>query len=133
TNAYTEMARFTAIPNYNGNVNKCWNTPAVCDGRVYVRSTAYVACYDFSVPDLKLDLPQSITADQLRLVVRTVDGTPLNSNRLAGLEVRAATDLSQPVTQWMKLPNSLVLTDGVVHIDHVTAAPRQYFIASESP
>ena len=44
--AYTEVARLAAIPNYNPNTNKCWNSPAVCDGRVYVRSTALAACFE---------------------------------------------------------------------------------------
>jgi outer membrane protein assembly factor BamB len=50
-NAYTEMGRFLAIPGYNGDNNKCWTAPAVADGRVYVRSTAWGACFDLSVPD----------------------------------------------------------------------------------
>jgi outer membrane protein assembly factor BamB len=131
TNAYTEVARFTAIPNYNGSTNKCWNTPAVCDGRIYVRSTAYAACFDFSVPDLKLDVPQVVANGELQLTVRTVNGTPLNSNRLASLEVRAATNVLQPVAQWTKLTNSLTLTGGVVRIDNVEAGTQRYFIASE--
>jgi outer membrane protein assembly factor BamB len=131
TNAYAEIARFTAIPNYNGNTNKCWNTPAICDGRVYVRSTAYAACFDLSVPDLKLDVPEPGAPGELRLTVRTVNGTPISSNRLAGLEVRGATRLSQPVVQWDKLTNSLTLTDGVVRIDSVAAGGQHYFIASE--
>src|SRR6185503_17939548 len=48
TNAYTELARFTAIPGYHDFTNKCWNAPAVSDGRLFVRSTAFVACFDLS-------------------------------------------------------------------------------------
>src|SRR5204863_3915285 len=58
TNAYTELARFTAIPNYSDPTNKCWNAPAVSDGHVYVRSTAFVANFDLSVPALKFDPPR---------------------------------------------------------------------------
>jgi outer membrane protein assembly factor BamB len=133
TNAYTEVGRFLAIPNYSDPTNKCWNSPAVADGRVYIRSTSYAACFDLSVPGLKLDLPQPIAADKLQLTVRTVNGTPLDSNRLAVLELRASADFTQSVTQWTRLTNSLVLSNGVVRIDNVDSAtePRRYFILSE--
>ena len=133
TNAYTEVARFLAIPNYDDFTNKCWNTPAVCDGRVYVRSTACGACFDFSVPDLKLDPPQPLAAGELRLTVRTANGAPVDSNRLAGMEVRATTDIVQALTQWTQLTNRLVLTGGVVRIDSVNSGtqPRKFFIVSE--
>src|SRR5262249_743052 len=48
--AYTELGRFQAIPNYYGDPNKCWNSPAIADGRVYIRSPSYGACYDLSLP-----------------------------------------------------------------------------------
>jgi len=133
TNAYTELGRCLAIPNYHGTTNKCWNVPAVSDGRVYVRSTAYAACFDFSVPDLKLDPPQVVAADKLQLTVRTVNGTPVDSNRLPGLEVRATTNLAHTLAQWDSLTNSLVLTNGKVRIDDVDARaqPRRFFIISE--
>src|SRR5712664_500186 len=133
TNAHTEVARFLAIPYYDDFTNKCWNTPAVGDGRVYVRSTAWGACFDFSMPDLKLDPPQPLAAGELRLTVRTVNGAPLDSNRLAGMEVLATTEIVQALTQWTQLTNRLVLTDGVVRIDSVNSGtqPRKFFIVSE--
>ncbi len=133
TNAYTEVARFLAIPNYDDFTNKCWNTPAVCDGRVYVRSTACGACFDFSMPDVKLDPPQPLATGGLRLTVRTVNGAPLDANRLAGMEVLATTNIVEALTQWTQLTNRLVLTDGVVRIDSVNSGtqPRRFFIVSE--
>src|SRR5207249_3373082 len=86
TNAYTEVARFLAITNYSGGGNKCWNALAVCDGKVYVRSTAYAAAFDLSVPDLKLDPPKPESINKFQLTIRTIDGTPVNSNRLTGME-----------------------------------------------
>ncbi len=94
TNAYTEVARFLAMPDYNPDNNKCWNAPAVADGKVYMRSTAAAAAFDLSLPDLKLDSPQPGPPNQLLLTVRTVNGTPVNSNRIPGLEVRASTNLA---------------------------------------
>lgn len=40
--AYTELARGKVLD------GKCWTTPAVSNGRVYVRSTKEAACYDLS-------------------------------------------------------------------------------------
>ena len=132
TNAYTEVARCAVITNYSSSNNRCWNVPAVADGRVYARSTGYGACFDFSVPDLKLDSPQSVPPSTLQLVVRTVNGTPINSNRLAGMEVRATTNTLLSLTQWTKLTNTLVLTNGVVRLTNVPTDPlRRYFIVSE--
>jgi outer membrane protein assembly factor BamB len=37
---YTELARFQAVG------GKCWSTPSISDGRIYVRSTTEGACYD---------------------------------------------------------------------------------------
>jgi hypothetical protein len=128
------VARFLAIPAYHSYSNKCWNTFAVSDGRVYVRSTAYVACFDLSMPDLRLD-PAFVPAigGTLQLTIRTGNGTPLDSNRLAGMEVLTTTSIERALPQWFRLTNRLVLTDGVVRIDNVDAAtqPQRFFIVSE--
>lgn len=131
-NAYTEIARFQAMPGYQPDNNKCWNAPAVAEGKVYVRSTAAAAAFDLSQPDLKLDAPQPGPPNQLLLTVRTVNGTPVNSNRLPDLEVRASTNLALLPTQWTKLTNALTLTNGSVRLTNVDAsAPARYFIVRE--
>jgi hypothetical protein len=132
TNAYTEVARFLAMPDYNDATNKCWNAPALAEGRLYVRSTANVAAFDLSLPNLRLDSPQPIPPDRLQLTVRTVNGTPVDSNRLPSLEVRAGTDLALSPAQWTKLTNVLTLTNGVVRVTNVDAAPSpRFFIVTE--
>jgi outer membrane protein assembly factor BamB len=40
--AYKEVARFKAL------AGKCWSTPALCNGRLYVRSTKEGACFDLA-------------------------------------------------------------------------------------
>jgi outer membrane protein assembly factor BamB len=42
TEAYKEQARFKAV------TGKCWSTPAVADGRLYVRSTKEAACFELA-------------------------------------------------------------------------------------
>lgn len=39
---YTELGRFKAVQ------GKCWSTPALVDGKLYVRSTREGACYDLA-------------------------------------------------------------------------------------
>jgi outer membrane protein assembly factor BamB len=133
TNAYTELGRFLAIPNYSDPTNKCWNSPAVSDGRVFVRSTAFAACYDLSVPALKLDAPEFVAPDTLRLTVRTVNGSAVDSNRVGSIEVRAATNVAQPAAEWSPLTNSLMLTNGVLRMDNVDASmqPWRFFNVNE--
>jgi hypothetical protein len=134
--AYTELGRFQAIPGYFGDTNKCWNSPAVADGRVYVRSTAFGACYDLSMPTpaspLKLEAffwPQS---NNLQLTLRTVDETPIDLNRLAHLELRASTDSALALPLWSTITNSMVLTNGQVQINDLQIiSPQQFFIGNE--
>jgi hypothetical protein len=135
TNAYTELARFQAIPDYHSDTNKCWNAPAVSNGKVYVRSTSYAAAFDLSVPSLpplSLDTPVPVPNKQIELTVRTTDGSPLNSNRVAGMEVRASTNLALPLSTWPKLTNAMLLTNGVGRVLNVDGQPQnRYFIVNE--
>jgi len=132
-NAYTELGRFQAIPDYHQDTNKCWNSPAIADGRVYVRSTSFLACYDLSIPDLKLDPPQLASANKFLLTARTDNGSPIDSNRFAAIEFRTSTNPALPLTQWTKLTNALVLTNGAVRATNVdgTGFNRRFFIVSE--
>jgi outer membrane protein assembly factor BamB len=130
--AYTEIGRFQAIQDCDATTNKCWNAPAVADGRVYVRSTAYAAAFDLSVADLEFAPPQLTPAHQIQLTVRTTDGTPVGSNRLSSMDVCASTNLSAPPASWEALTNALLPTNGVVRITDVEAAsPQRYFIVRE--
>jgi outer membrane protein assembly factor BamB len=132
-NAYTELGRFQAIPDYFGDTNKCWNSPAFADGRVYVRSTSFLACYDLSMPNLKLERPQLAGANKFQLTARTENGSPIDSNRFAGIEFRTSTNPALPLTQWTMLTNNLVLTNGAVRATNVdgTGFSRRFFIVSE--
>ena len=132
TNAYTEVARFVAIPRHNGTTNKCWNVPAVADGRVILRSTAFAACFDFSLPDLQVAKPQFVGGQVLRFVVGATNGTAVSSNRLAQVEVRSSSSLDLPLTAWTVLTNKPRLTNGVIEINTATTNTGvRYFIVSE--
>jgi outer membrane protein assembly factor BamB len=131
--AYTELARFTAIPNYFGDTNKCWNGPAVSDGRLFVRSTAYVAAFDLLVPALVMDGPEFVAPDKFALSIRTANGTPLASNRFASLEVHSSPDPAQALPEWTPLASPAVLTGGIVRVGPVptNGQPQRFFRASE--
>jgi hypothetical protein len=136
TNAYVELGRFQAIPDYHSDRNKCWNMFAVSDGQVYVRSSAYAARYNLAVPvapPLKLDSPEFTSGNTLQLTVRTMTGTGVDSNRLNTLEVRASTNAMLPPAQWSKLTNALVLTNGIVQVTNVDAAASQRFFIITEP
>jgi outer membrane protein assembly factor BamB len=134
TNAYTELARFTAIPAYHDFSNKCWNVPAFSDGRLFVRSTAYVALFDLSIPSLKLDLPSILANQALNVSIRTVSGAPVASNRLAGIELWSSTNLAFGLTQWNRITNPLVLGNGVVRATNLNAGGAgKFFIVNETP
>ena len=132
TNAYVELARFQAIPNIDVFRNKCWNALALSDGQLYVRSTAYAARFDLSVPDLQLDAPNPGPAGKLNLTIRTATGTPLDANRLTSMNVLTATNAALPRADWTKLTNTAVLSNGVATLTNVDATPpRRFFRVSE--
>ncbi len=125
---YVELGRFQAV------TGKCWNCPAVCDGRVYVRSTSQAACYDLSISELRLSCSGLVKGTGLEMTVSTANGRPLDSNRLARIQVLATKDLDAPVGQWTKLTNELVLTNGWVRVAPVdtSAAGQQFFRVAET-
>jgi hypothetical protein len=133
TNSYVELGRFQAILNYFPDNNKCWNAPALSDGKIFVRSSSFVAAFDLSVPALKLEPPQFVGTDRLALTIRTVSGAPLASNRIATMEVLAGTNPVASFAQWAKLTNGLALTNGRVRMDNVDSSgqARRYFIVRE--
>jgi hypothetical protein len=81
---------------------------------------------------LKLDPPQFATRTRVSLVIRTVTGAPISSNRVANLEVRATTDTGLAPALWPKLNTVPVLANGVVRVTNVSdPVPQQFFIVSE--
>ena len=130
---YTELARFQAFSFTAGTPGKCWSTPAVADGRVYLRSTREGLALDLSVSPLKLLPPQRMAGNRLQLWIGTVNGSAIDTNRLAKMEVRSTTNLTASVASWPKLTNSLVLTSGQVRVDNVDTGPTRYYLATEQP
>lgn len=129
--AYVEVARFHAFLNYNVDNNKCWNVPAVCDGRIYARSTAEALCLDVAVPALTLLTPQVLPGNRLQLRIATESGAPLDANRLGGLRVNWTTNLGVPPGNWAQLTNSPALVNGQATLDIPVADTAAFYMATE--
>ena len=137
--AYLELARYQAFQFSAAAPGKCWNGPAFSNGRIYARSTQGGVSLDVSVParpPLKLLSPQFLNSTQLQLMVSTADGTPIDSNRLSNIEVRATNTLGISPSLWPKLTNPLVLTtNGLALLTNTIQAGQsnQVFITAEPP
>jgi outer membrane protein assembly factor BamB len=127
--AYTEITRFTAVS------GKCWNVPAVSNGRVYVRSTTQAAAYDVSLkapPKLRFSPGLAAAGTGFQLVIGNDDASPLDASRAANIDVLAATNLA---TGWFLLTNSLTWTNGQFRmLDPAdTNVSQRFYKAQERP
>ena len=77
--------------------------------------------------------PQLLPGNRLRLWIGTATGSLIDSNRLARMEVRYATNLATSLTNWLPLPDALTLTNGLVWVDTALAGPGAYYIARDLP
>jgi hypothetical protein len=133
------LTRYQAFQFSAAAPGKCWNSPTFSNGRIYARSTEGAISLDVSVPvrpALKLLSPQFLNSTQLQLTVSTVNGTPIDSNRLSNIEVRAANTLGASPALWPKLTNPLVLTtNGLALLTNTIPGGQsgQVFITVEPP
>jgi outer membrane protein assembly factor BamB len=130
--AYTEIARFRAL------IGKCWNAPALSDGRIYVRSTTEAVCLDVAVaaappPLLKLQPTFTTDDDVFRLSIGNEDGSPISSNRLANIDMFVATELVADADVWMRLTNAFTLINGQLRFDvpGIRTQPQRFFRVEE--
>lgn len=130
---YTEVARLKAV------TGRCWNVPAISNGRIYVRSTSEAAAYDVAVPGSpkpKLKLLPTLAADRsLRLFIANVDASPLDPARAMNIDVFATTNLSLGLPAWVKLPQATVFTNGQLLLDEppTSTVDQKFFKAQERP
>jgi outer membrane protein assembly factor BamB len=139
-NAYTEVTRYKAFTFTASAPGKCWNNPSYSDGRIYARSTRGGISVNVAPPapppQLKLLPPRFLTSTQLQLTVTTTNGTPIESNRVPGIEVRATNRLGAPAGTWPTLPNRLVPAgNGLAWMTNLVSPdqPSLYYILIEPP
>lgn len=114
--AYTELARFRPL---NG---KCWNTPAVSNGRLYVRSTLEAVSLDVAgalapLPKLRLAPALSLDAGTFQLFISNEDGSAIDAARLDKIDLLSATDLGIGLAAWTKITNAALWTNGAIRFD----------------
>ncbi len=133
---YDESARFAAI---TGSNIKCWNVPAVSNGRIYARSTLQAVAIDVapkSVPKPKLKLAPDYAAGRpFQLVVANEDGTPLDASRAGVIDIFATFDFATNPAGWIKLNPPGVLTNGQIRIEdpQSSTTPMRFFRTEERP
>jgi hypothetical protein len=120
---------------------RCWNVPAISNGRIYLRSTTEAVCLDVASdaaappPPLKLSPTLAGGTGPFELAVGNEDGSPLDTNRSARIGIFAATDLTLGLGGWIKLTNPLVLINGQLRLDDPDSAttPQRFFRVEERP
>src|SRR5262249_49974852 len=121
---YNEIALYRALDGSSSSIPglsvKCWNVPALSNGRIYVRSTTEAACIDVApatAPALVLTGALVNKAQTFRLSIANEDNSPLDTNRANNIAVLTSTNLDLDLLAWLKLTNPLVLTNGQLLLD----------------
>jgi outer membrane protein assembly factor BamB len=126
--AYHELARFAAV------TGKCWNSPAVSDGRLFARSTSEAACLNLGKTPpptgLKLDL-ERLSGGRVCLRVRSTEAASIDAIRAAAIEIRATTHLLEPPANWPCPSPDLVLTNGYLEVTFEATESAGYFMTAE--
>ena len=74
-------------------------------------------------------------AGLFQLLIGNADGTFLDSNRAASIDVFASTDLTLGLSGWIRLNSSLTLTNGRLYLDEPQspATMQRFFRVEERP
>jgi len=141
--AFTEIARYRALDGSRSSIAdlpvKCWNAPAISNGRLYVRSTTEGVCLDVAdvAPAQPLKLNPQLAAGEggFQVVIADGGGSPFDANRAAKIDIFAATNLSIGLNGWIQLTNPAVLTNGQLRLTDTQSAviPQRFFRVQERP
>ncbi|PYJ82295.1 MAG: alcohol dehydrogenase [Verrucomicrobia bacterium] len=139
--AYVEAARFRALDGSKSSVRnlavRCWNVPAISNGRIYARSTTEAVCLEVAAgaPPLKLNPTLVNGKGTFRIFIGNEDGSPLDTNRVANIDILASTDLTLGLSGWIKLTNPILVTNGRLQLDDPQSSntTRRFFRVEERP
>ena len=134
--AYTESARIQAVD------GKCWNVPAISEGRIYVRSTTQAACYEVAsalapppmrLPELTLRFEKLESG--LYLVVGSDDGSPLSERQSTAIEVVGSDEIEVVSSQWEPHAGSFVVENGELRLEISDVARKtlRFYQVREKP
>jgi hypothetical protein len=105
-----ELERRTTLP------NEFLNSPAVANGRIYVRDPQSLVCYDASVPvPLKLHADLLRNPNRLVLKISRSNGAAIPEERVPWVSVSRSSDLRLPLERWTPINMELALTNGSLH------------------
>ena len=130
--AYQELARFQAVK------GRCWNAPALSDGRIYVRGTHEAACFDVAPngpPPLRLRPEFTRANGRFRLSISKGDGSPLDADAQARVQVFATTNLPAGPGGWLKLTQPTTLNNGELQLEDPDSSslPQRFYRTEEQP
>jgi outer membrane protein assembly factor BamB len=128
--SYTELARIERLE------GRCWNNPAISDGRIYARSTTEAVALDVSVDQPAGPLLIAIdfsSSTELTLTVANADNTALDQAALSKIAVSSSDSLAG-LPNWEPLGGTSSLTDGKIRMAAPTPeAGTKYFRAERKP
>ncbi|HRZ99459.1 MAG TPA: PQQ-binding-like beta-propeller repeat protein, partial [Candidatus Paceibacterota bacterium] len=126
---YQESARFKAI------TGKCWNAPAISQGRIYARSTKEGICLETGV---KTSSPLQLSTRMeggvgICLEAKTIDGSPIEADRAQSIEVYASSNWNEG--SWTRITNAWELMDGQLQLRESGALswPQRFYRTLENP
>jgi hypothetical protein len=92
-------------------------------------------CFDVAVKPLKLQPPSRQTDGSFQLLVTDAAGNGLPLDRLGQVEVLATPDAGLSLTNWAKLTNTTVLTNGALQVNDPEGAQlrQRFFMGVERP
>jgi outer membrane protein assembly factor BamB len=124
---YVELARFQAVS------GKCWNSAALCNSRLYARSTTEAVCLKLSAepaPALVLSIGQPASG-LMRLTLSSIDGSAIDAARLSGISVRSSDSIVQDVATWPPVTNAMRLTNGSIQVDLTPGGRQCFYLTTE--
>lgn len=131
SSAYREIVRFKAVS------GKCWNIPALSNGRIYVRSTTEAAAYDVAPAQPRnLKLQPAVTSDGAFLVtLLSDDGTAVDPILAPEIDVFAADELTAGPITWTKVSSTLLTNSPGLRLQDpdLRTVPHRFFRVEQRP
>lgn len=130
--AFREIASITPL---NG---RCWNSPAISNGRIYMRSTLEAVALDVSVPQPAGPLKVAVTrppSGGLQLAVASADAMPIAPERVSRISVFSSDGFGLSAA-WTRVNRSTVLSNGKLLLEiplEETSSPSRFFRTEEVP
>lgn len=127
--SYQELHRFRALQ------GKCWNTPSLSNGRLFLRSTKEGVCYDVSLPGLRVSPASRPDGLGWQLEVKTSDGSALDAARAGRLVLRTTPDLTQPSSGWTDTGVAGEFSNGVLRyqLPWVAQPGARFYLVADPP